>query len=126
MNHALTQDDKTTIQNLKDAMLHFAEERDWLQFHSPKNLAMGTAIEAAELMEHFQWDDVDASRTLLDDPAKRLAVQEELADVLLFVVQFASVTGMDLAEAAADKLVKNAKKYPADKARGSSAKYTDL
>jgi dCTP diphosphatase len=126
MTAALTHDNQTTLQDVKDAMSRFAEERDWLQFHAPKNLAMGTAIEAAELMEHFQWLEVDASRKLLDDPVKREAIQEELADVLLFVVQFASVTGIDLAQAAADKLVKNAQKYPVDKARGSAAKYTDL
>ena len=126
MNALFESDDQTTLQQIKDAMLRFAEQRDWLQFHSPKNLAMGAAIEAAELMEHFQWSDAEASRSLVEEPRTREAVGEEMADVLLFVAQLATVTGIDLAKAVADKLEKNAAKYPIDKARGSSTKYDRL
>ncbi len=119
-------DTQTTLQELKDAMLAFARERDWLQFHAPKNLCMGLSVEAAELTEHFLWCDLDESRDIINKPDKREAIKEELADVLLYVMQFANVTGIDLAQAAMQKLEKNRAKYPADKFRGRSEKYNEL
>lgn len=102
---------------LRDALRRFAGERDWDQFHSPKNLAAALAVEAAELLEHYQWSETAT------DPAK---VREELADVLLYLIRLADKLDVDLAAAARDKMGINARKYPADKARGSSRKYTDL
>lgn len=102
---------------LRDALRRFADERDWDQFHSPKNLAAALSVEAAELLEHYQWNEVAA------DPAK---VREELADVLLYLIRLADKLDIDLAAAASDKIALNARKYPADRARGSSRKYTDL
>jgi dCTP diphosphatase len=109
---------------LRDRLRRFATERDWEQFHSPKNLAIALNVEAAELLEHFQWLTDDASRSL---PARDLArVREELADVLLYLIRLADRLGVDLLAAADAKIAVNARKYPADKARGSSRKYTDL
>ena len=109
---------------LRDRQRRFAAERDWQQFHAPKNLAIALSVEAAELLEHFQWLSEEASRRL---PAADLAkVREELADVLLYLVRLADELGVDLAAAAHDKIELNARKYPADRTRGSSRKSTDL
>ena len=109
---------------LRDALRAFAAERDWDQFHSPKNLATALAVEAAELLEPFQWLTDEQSRDL---PAEtRAAVEQELADVLLYLVRLADRLGVDLEQAAADKIARNGEKYPADKSRGSSRKYTQL
>ena len=109
---------------LRDAQRAFATARDWDQFHSPKNLASALSVEAAELLEHFQWMTEDASRALA--PAQRDAVRLELADVLLYLVRIADKLDIDLAAAARDKLALNAGKYPVEKARGSSRKYSEL
>lgn len=112
----------TPVEALKRAVRRFSDERDWAQFHSLKNLSMALAIEAAELMEPFQWLDAAQGAALMDDPAKRRAVEEELADVFIYALQFASRAEIDLASAVARKLAKNALKYPADISRGSSEK----
>jgi dCTP diphosphatase len=110
--------------DLRDRQRRFAAERDWQQFHAPKNLAIALSVEAAELLEHFQWLSEEASRRL---PAADLAkVREELADVLLYLVRLADELGVDLAAAARDKIELNARKYPVDRARGNSRKSTDL
>jgi NTP pyrophosphatase (non-canonical NTP hydrolase) len=102
----------------------FASERDWDQYHSPKNLAAALCVEAAELLEHFQWRTDEESKSL---PVENLAkVKEELADVLLYLIRLADKLNVDLLEAAISKLAMNAQKYPVDKARGNSRKYTDL
>jgi len=111
-------DATTTIADLRDLVARFVAERDWQQFHSPKNLSMSLAIEAAELMEHFQWIDIGESRRAVDDPAKLAAIREELADVLCYALALANELNLDLADAVRDKMVKNAAKYPADKSRG--------
>jgi len=109
---------------LREAMRGFAAERDWDQFHSPKNLAAALSVEAAELLEHFQWLTEDASRAL---PAEaRARVAEEMADVLLYLVRLADKLDVDLAAAAVAKIAHNARKYPVEKSRGSSRKYTEL
>jgi dCTP diphosphatase len=108
---------------LRDRLRAFAAERDWEQFHSPKNLAIALSVEAAELLEHFQWLREDGSQRL--PAADRARVREELADVLLYLVRLSDRLGIDLVAAARDKIVLNARKYPADKVRGSSRKYTD-
>ncbi len=112
------------LADLRLKLRRFAAERDWDQFHSPKNLAMALSVEAAELLEHFQWLSDAASATL--EPGTRAEVSEELADVLLYLVRLADKLDVDLAVAASEKLKLNASKYPADKARGSSKKYSEL
>jgi len=119
-------DRETTLQDIKNKVLAFARERDWEQFHSPKNLSMAIAAEAAELMEHFLWQSPDASRETVEQPELRAKVEEELADVFIFAIEFANMTGIDLASAIEAKMQRNADKYPVDKARGRSDKYTEL
>ena len=114
--HGLTQ--------LRDALRKFADERDWDQYHSPKNLASALAVEAAELLERFQWLTEDQSRHL--PPAELAKVREEMADVLNYLVRLADKLDVNLLEAARDKIKVNALKYPADKARGSARKYSEL
>jgi NTP pyrophosphatase (non-canonical NTP hydrolase) len=111
-------DATTPVATLREAMQRFVSERDWDQFHSPKNLAMGLAIEAAELMEHFLWVDNEASRQIAQDPQARIAIAEEMADVACYLLALANVTGVDLSDAIIDKLEKNARKYPVEMYRG--------
>jgi dCTP diphosphatase len=114
--HGLTQ--------LRDALRQFADERDWDQFHSPKNLASALAVEAAELLERFQWLTEDQSRKL---PPEELArVREEMADVLNYLVRLADKLDVNLLDAARDKIKVNAAKYPVEKARGIARKYSEL
>jgi NTP pyrophosphatase (non-canonical NTP hydrolase) len=114
-------DSSTTLAELRELVRRFVEERDWRQFHAPKNLSMSLAIEAAELMEHFQWIDIAESRRIADDPAKLAAVGEEIADVLCYLLALANELEIDLSAAVRDKMVKNAAKYPADQSRGRYA-----
>lgn len=109
---------------LREALRQFAAERDWDQFHSPKNLAAALSVETAELLECFQWLTEEQSRQLT--PAQQQQVREEMADVLNYLVRLADKLDVDLLEAAREKIAKNAVKYPADKARGSIRKYTEL
>jgi dCTP diphosphatase len=111
-------DSTTTIHELREMIRVFVEERDWRQFHSPKNLSMALAIEAAELMEHFQWISIDDSRSLANDPAKLAAAGEELADVIAYGFALANELGLDVADTIRDKMAKNVRKYPADEFRG--------
>ena len=108
---------------LRDKLRAFAAERDWEQFHSPKNLSMALMVEVAELMEHFQWLTESQSRDLNAD--NQAAVAEELADVLLYLIQIADKTGVDLRVAALEKLSKNALKYPAEAVRGQAKNMTN-
>lgn len=108
---------------LQEALIKFAEERDWEQFQSPKNLSMALAVEASELMEHFQWLTEDESRNLPAD--KLLEVGEEVADVLLYTLLIAKRLDLDIYTITQDKLEKNAEKYPADKVRGSAKKSSE-
>jgi len=109
--------------DLKKRLAEFAKERDWEQFHSPKNLAMALIVEAGELVEQLQWLTEDETHRL--SSAQHQAVSEEAADVLLYLIRFADRLGIDLEQAAWAKIDKNALKYPADTVRGSSRKYTD-
>jgi dCTP diphosphatase len=111
-------DTTTTVAELRRLIADFVAERDWSQFHSPKNVSMALAIEAAELMEHFQWLTTDASRELAEEPEKLAAVAEELADVIGYSFALANELGLDVSSAIRAKMVKNAEKYPADKYRG--------
>jgi dCTP diphosphatase len=114
----------SSIQRLQEALREFAAARDWDQFHSPKNLAAALSVEAAELLEIFQWLTEAQSENL--EPRQRDAAREELADVFLYLLRIADRLGVDLVEAADAKLARNAEKYPVDRARGRSDKYTDL
>jgi NTP pyrophosphatase (non-canonical NTP hydrolase) len=111
-------DDTTTVAELRKLVADFVAERDWSQFHSPKNVSMALAIEAAELMEHFQWLTTEASRDLVNEPEKLAAIGEELADVIGYSFALANELGLDIASAVGAKMVKNAQKYPAEKYRG--------
>ena len=105
------------LTSLRDALRQFAEQRDWRQYHTPKNLAMAMIVEAAELVEHFQWLTPEQSREL---PADKLAaVRDEVADTLIYLVELADALGIDLIAAARDKVAKNAIKYPAPAADGA-------
>ncbi len=115
------------IAELKQRVLAFAHARDWEQFHSPKNLSMALAAEAAELMENFLWMSPEDSRSAVGaDARRREMIEDELADVVIYALQFANQTGIDVAAAIAAKMAKNALKYPVEKARGRSDKYTEL
>lgn len=112
-----------TLQQLAERLRQFADERDWEQFHSPKNLAMALSVEVAEVAEHFQWLTQQQSREL--DAAKREEVAHELADALIYLVRLADQLHIDLLQAAEAKLAVNEAKYPADTVRGSARKYSD-
>ena len=114
----------TELESLRDQLREFAAERDWEQFHSPKNLAMALAAESGELLEIFQWLTEEQSRRL--DAKLQASATEEIADVLLYLVRLGDQLGIDPIAAARRKLVENARKYPADKARGNARKYTEL
>jgi NTP pyrophosphatase (non-canonical NTP hydrolase) len=112
------------LERLKERVRAFAAARDWEQFHSPKNLAMALSVEAAELLEVFQWLTEAESRSL--GPQAHAAAADEIADVLLYLLRLADVLDIDVADAARRKLASNELRYPADKARGNSKKHTEL
>jgi NTP pyrophosphatase (non-canonical NTP hydrolase) len=114
----------TELEGLREQLKQFAEARDWDQFHSPKNLSMALSGEAGELLEVFQWLTEDESRR--PSPEVLRAAREEVADVFLYLIRLCDKLGIDPVEAAGSKLIANAEKYPAEKARGSSKKYTEL
>ena len=109
---------------LSDTLRRFSAERDWDQFHTPKNLAIALSVEAAELLEHFQWISDENSMRLTPEQMEK--VREEMADVLLYLVRLADKLNVDIIQAATLKIERNAEKYPADKARANSKKYTEL
>ncbi|EOD8982462.1 nucleotide pyrophosphohydrolase [Pseudomonas aeruginosa] len=111
------------VGQLAAALERFAAERNWAQFHSPKNLVMALTGEVGELSEIFQWMDEEQSKDAARHPDTAQAVQDELADVLMYLVRLASVLGVDLDAAARQKLEQNNRKYPVEKARNSSKKY---
>jgi dCTP diphosphatase len=111
-------DQTSTLGDLKAAMSCFVADREWEKFHSPKNLSMGLAVEAAELMEHFLWVGNEESRQSSNDPAKLGEIADELADVACYLVALANTLGIDLSDAIFAKLVKNSQKYPIEKYRG--------
>jgi dCTP diphosphatase len=111
------------VKDLGDAIKAFIEERDWEQFHSPKNLAMALSVEVSEVVEHFQWLTQEQSRNL---PADKLAeVREEIGDVMIYLTELADKLGIDPVEAARAKLRINEEKYPADLFKGKASKYTE-
>ena len=112
-----------SLEALKKTLQQFVDARDWAQFHSPKNLAMAMIVEAAELVEHFQWDTEAESRALTVE--KKVQVSHELADTFVYLLRLAQVLDIDLIAAANQKIILNGQKYPVDKARGKNNKYTD-
>ena len=111
-------DAKVTVDELRQMVRRFVAERDWEQFHAPKNLSMALAIEAAELMEHFQWISVELSRQLKDDAEKKAAIGEELADVICYAMALANELDLDISETMRAKMQKNEVKYPASEYQG--------
>jgi NTP pyrophosphatase (non-canonical NTP hydrolase) len=107
------------------ALREFSSRRDWNQFHTAKNLAMALSVEAAELLEPFQWLTPEQSMEITADPGRSARIAEELADVLIYLVRLADILNVDLNHAVATKLALNAEKYPVDRAKGSAAKYTE-
>lgn len=105
-------DEQTTVKNLRELVRAFVDERSWQKFHTPKNLSMSLAIEAAELMEHFQWLTVEESLAVRHQPDKRSEVADELADVVCYALAMANALELDLSTAVREKMVKNAIKYP--------------
>ena len=114
---------QNSLTNLKHRLRDFAAERDWDQFHSPKNLSMALSVEVAELLEHFQWLTEEQSHNL--EPQKHKQVSHELADIFVYLMRLADKLDVDLLAAVDEKLVLNAQKYPVDKVKGSSKKYNE-
>ena len=115
-----------TVQELTQKVKGFCEERDWDQFHNPKDLAIGIATEAGELLDIFRFKSEEDMENIMDDPGKRAHVEEELADVLFFVLRFAQRNHIDLKEALEKKLILNGEKYPVEKFRGKNGKYNEI
>jgi len=112
-----------SLDTIRQRLREFTAERDWEQFHSPKNLAMALIVEAAELVEHFQWLSEDQSRDL--PPEKLADVEQEIADIQIYLVRIADRLGIDIEQAVHAKIDRNAEKYPAERVRGSARKYDE-
>ena len=119
-------DDNTTLGKLKKAVDDFNQERDWKQYHSPKNLAMSIAIEASELMQLFQWTESSASWSLCREPEILSGIKDEISDIIVYCLDMADAVDFDVSTALMEKMEKNRRNYPIEKARGSSKKYTEL
>ena len=111
------------LESIRLRLQKFAAERDWDQFHSPKNLSMALIAEAAELVEHFQWLTEEQSHNLPEDKLRE--VEEELADILIYLVRISDKLDIDLMDATSKKMERNEQKYPSEKVRGSAKKYTE-
>ena len=117
---------KSDISRLQVAITRFAAERDWHQFHDPKNLSMAIAVEAGELMDHFRWVRNDDALKVFDDPRTRAEVESEAADVMILLLEFATVSGIDIAAAVERKMARNAERYPVDLSKGRAVKHDRL
>lgn len=115
-----------TLTSLQQALAQFAVEREWEQFHTPKNLTMALAGESGELLEIFQWLTPEQSAAVMQDSERAVQVREEMADVLAYLLRLADVLDVDLEQALSDKIEKNRRKYPVHLARGKADKYTQL
>lgn len=116
----------SSFEELVGQVLAFRDRRDWRQFHSPKDLAISISLEAAELLECFQWKSPDEVAALVRDPERHRDVSWEMGDVLILLISLADILGTDLVKAAFEKLQENERKYPVERARGSARKYRDL
>jgi NTP pyrophosphatase (non-canonical NTP hydrolase) len=110
---------------IKKRLRKFAEDRDWEQFHTPKNLSMALSVEASELLEIFQWLSPEESKQIKNSTENISRVKDELADILLYAIRLSDRLDINLNEAIEQKMIKNAQKYPADKVKGSAKKYTE-
>jgi NTP pyrophosphatase (non-canonical NTP hydrolase) len=119
-------DSETNLQELKDRIKKFCEDRDWGQYHNPKDLSIGIITEASELLEHFRFKSEDQSSAFLDDEIKKKEISEELADILFFVMRLSQKYRIDLSDSLEEKLKKNEERYPVEKSKGSNKKYTEL
>lgn len=115
-----------TVNELINKVKAFCEERDWDQFHNPKDLAIGISTEANELLDIFRFKSIDDIDEIMSNKEKREHVEEELADVFFFVLRFAQMNHIDLKDALEMKIEKNARKYPADKVKGKNIKYNEI
>ena len=115
-----------SINELISRVRSFCEARDWDQFHGPKDLAIGVITEASELLEHFRFLSDEQAITLMQDPRQKGAIEDELADVLFFLLRFSQRFDIELGQALVRKIAKSEKKYPIDKAKGSNRKYSEL
>jgi len=113
------------LDKIKETLRKFTEERDWEQFHTPKNLATALSVEASELLEIFQWSN-DGGLNEINDPKKRKEIEKEIADIFNYLVKLVDILDMDLEKAALEKIKENAEKYPAEGSKGRSVKYTDF
>ncbi len=119
-------DKTTTIQELKDLIKKFCDERNWDQFHNAKELAIGISTEASEVLEHFRFKSEEEIEEFFNNPEKKEKISEEIADVIYFSLRLSQKYGVDISEALIDKLKKNEKNYPIEKSKGSNKKYTEL
>lgn len=119
-------DEKTTIYELKELVKKFCEERDWDQYHNPKDLTIGIVTEASELLEHFRFKSEKESKELLEKPEKRDEITQELSDTFYFILRFAQMNNIDLSTELKRKLEINNKHYPVEKSKGSNKKYTEI
>ncbi len=117
---------KKTVEEIQREVQTFCEERDWDQFHGPKDLAIGVITEASELLEHFRFQSEDESLAILSDPKQKEDIEDELADILFFLLRFCQRFDIDLIQALSRKMKKSEKKYPVEKAKGKNTKYTKL
>jgi len=122
----MAKDQETKIHELKDKIKKFCDDREWDQFHGAKELATALIIESAELLEHFRWKNEKEVEQLLKDENKREEIGDEMADILYFLIRMAQKYDIDLSEALERKMKKNDKKYPVEKAKGSSKKYNEF
>ena len=119
-------DHKTNLNELKERIKKFCEDRDWDQYHNAKELAIGIVTEASELLEHFRFKSENQVDEMLQDPSKRQEISEEMADVLYFLVRLSQRYDIDLTTELNKKIEKNEKKYPVDKVKGSNKKYNEF
>jgi NTP pyrophosphatase (non-canonical NTP hydrolase) len=112
--------------DLIDKISQFSTERSWTKFHNPKDLSIALLVEAGELLEHFTWTNSSESHKLFDNSRKREDIEDEVADVMIYLLQFINAVGIDLDTAIKRKIQKNAKKYPVEKSKGNTRKYTDF
>ena len=122
----MTKDNERKIHELKDKIKEFCDARDWDQFHNAKDLAIALSIEASELLEIFRWKNSQEVEELFKDEKKKEDIEDEMADILYFLVRMAQRYDIDLSEALDKKMEKNNNKYPVHKAKGSSKKYTEF
>ena len=122
----MNKDSKTNIEELKNKVQRFCEERDWDQYHNAKDLAIGIITESSELLEKFRFKSVAEIDELFEDPHKRIKITEEAADIFYFLLRFAQMYNIDLSSELEQKLEQNKIKYPVDKSKGSNKKYDEL